>query len=259
MTPIEEIRMNGQKMKEILGLRGSPMGVRIIRKDRADQPLESCSEEHMRFCQALMRARHGKRTVICKENLVCPAAARAFGFKPLPEPLKSGKGLIGFGITEKEEVGRKMFEGMTVFEERNIERIEVFPLEEARKEPDVVVVEDEVEKLMWIVLSSMHNHGGERVRGSTAVLQATCVDATIIPYIEQRLNFNFGCYGCRDATDIGPGEAIVGFPVVELSAIVTHLEYLAKKALPHSRGKHALKAFMHESESSDKGQSCSSL
>jgi uncharacterized protein (DUF169 family) len=213
----------------------------------------------MRFCQALMQARHGKRTVICKENLACPAAASAFGFKPLPEPLKTGKGLVGFGITEKEEVGRKMFEGMTVFEERNIDRIEVFPLEEARKEPDVVVVEDEVEKLMWIVLSSMHSHGGERVRGSTAVLQATCVDATIIPYLEQRLNFNFGCYGCRDATDIGPGEGIVGFPIVELPAIVTHLEYLAKKALPHSRGKHAYTLFRKQTGNEADSSSCASL
>ena len=156
--------------------------------------------------------------------------------------LKTGKGLIGFGITEKEEVGVKMFEGMTVFDEGNIDRIEVFPLEQARKEPDIIVVEDEVEKLMWMVLSSMHSHGGDRVHGSTAVLQATCVDATIIPYMERRLNFNFGCYGCRDATDIGPGEAIVRVPnPPSLPAIMlSHLEYLNKKALPFSRGKQAM-------------------
>jgi len=259
MVYSEEIKKYGIRMKEILGLRGSPIGVRIIRKGSKTLYTEPCSSEHMRFCQALMLARHGKRTVICAENLICPAAARAFGFKPLPEPLKTGKGLVGFGITEKEEVGKKMFEGMTVFEEKNIDRIEVFPLEEARKEPDVVIVEDEVEKLMWIVLSSMHAHGGERVRGSTAVLQATCVDATIIPYTEQRLNFNFGCYGCRDATDIGPGEALVGFPGVELPSIVTHLEYLNKKALPHSRGKHALAALKKQYEGEQPAGSCSSL
>ncbi|OPY43913.1 MAG: hypothetical protein A4E42_01185 [Methanoregulaceae archaeon PtaU1.Bin222] len=258
MTSVENIREQGQRIKEILGLKGSPIGVRIIRKGKEDQPLEPCSEEHMRFCQALMRARHGMRTVICRENLECPAAAGAFGFKQLPEPLKTGKGLVGFGITAKEEVGVKMFEGMTVFDEGYIDRIEVFPLEEARKEPDVVVVEDEVERLMWIVLASMHSHGGERVRGSTAVLQATCVDATIIPYKEKRLNFNFGCYGCRDATDIGPGEAIIGFPIDDLPAIVTHLEYLNKKALPHSRGKHALSMFMKQQKGGEEG-SCSSL
>lgn len=258
MESIEEIQKSAARMKEILGLRGSPIGVRFIRKGAKIFSAEPCSPEHMRFCQALMRARHGKRTVICKENLICPAASCAFGFSPLPEPLKTGKGLVGFGITARDDVGKKMFEGMTVFEEKNLERIEVFPLEEARKEPDVVIVEDEVEKLMWIVLSSTHSHGGERASGSTAVLQATCEDATIIPYLEHRLNFNFGCYGCRDATDIGPGEALVGFPAIELPAIITHLEYLNKKAIPQSRGKHALAAFKKQTGGARAGGSCES-
>jgi uncharacterized protein (DUF169 family) len=94
--------------------------------------------------------------------------------------------------------------------------------------------------------------------GTTAVLQATCVDATIIPYKEKRLNFSFGCYGCRDATDIGPGEAIVGFPTDELPSIVSHLEYLNRKALPHSRAKHALSLFMKQ-HGKGEGESCSSL
>ncbi len=84
------------------------------------------------------------------------------------------------------------------------------------------------------------------------------MDATIIPYIEQRLNFNFGCYGCRDATDIGPGEVIVGFPIDELPSTVTHMEYLDKKALPHSRDKDALSLFMKQQKGGD-GGSCSSL
>jgi uncharacterized protein (DUF169 family) len=261
MTTTDEIATNAETMKTVLGLRGSPVGVRIIRKgDESEGDAgEPCSTRHMRFCQALMRARHGMRTVLCGENLACPAAARAFGFRPLPEPLRTGKGLIGFGITSEESVGKTMFEDMTTFEQGEVLRLDVFPLEASPMIPDVVIVEDEVEKLMWIVLASMHAHGGKRVTASTAVLQATCVDSTIIPFREQKLNFSFGCYGCRDATDIAPGESIIGFPSADLPAIVLHLDYLVKKALPHSREKHALKAFMHESESKDKGQSCSSL
>jgi uncharacterized protein (DUF169 family) len=96
-------------MKEIFGLRGSPIGIRIIRKGAKTFSSEPCSSEHMRFCQALLLARHGKRTVICEENLVFPAAARAFGFRTLPEPLENGKGLVGSGITAKEEVGKMMW------------------------------------------------------------------------------------------------------------------------------------------------------
>ncbi len=256
MTAIEEIQKMGSTMKEILGLSGSPVGVRIVK--RGDEIAEAEPAGGHRFCQALMRGRRGDHVVVTAETIACPAAARAFGFRPLPEALKSGKGLVGFGITKEESVGQQMFVGMTTFEPGEIIQLDVFPLDAAGSEPDIVVVEDEVEKLMWIVLAYMHVRGGERVSGSTAVLQATCVDATIIPYVEDRLNYGFGCYGCRDATDMGAGEAILGFPARYLPEIVEHLEYLNTKALPHSRGKHALAALTKQRSATEQG-SCSSL
>ena len=41
------------------------------------------------------------------EGIACPAAAAAFGFKSLPEGLKSGKGIVGFGIVSGESVGER--------------------------------------------------------------------------------------------------------------------------------------------------------
>ncbi|RXE55719.1 hypothetical protein ABH15_05635 [Methanoculleus taiwanensis] len=256
MTAIEDIQKMGTAMKELLGLSGSPVGVRIVKRN--DEIAEAEPAGGHRFCQALMRGRRGDHVVVTAETIACPAAARAFGFKPLPEALKSGKGLVGFGITAEESVGQQMFAGMTTCKPGEIVQLDVFPLDAAGSEPDIVVVEDEVEKLMWIVLAYMHARGGERVSGSTAVLQATCVDATIIPYLEDRLNYGFGCYGCRDATDMAGGEAILGFPAHYLPGIVRHLEYLNRKALPHSRGKHALAALTKQRGGGDPG-SCSSL
>jgi uncharacterized protein (DUF169 family) len=253
MTEIDEIKEAGEAMKKILGLRGSPVGVRLLKDDKPVAGAVMAGGN--RYCQALMRARHGEHVIVNKETIACPAAARAFGFKPLPEPSKSGKGLVGFGITSEETVGKMMFEGMTVFDMDEIKQIELFPLEKAESVPDIIVVEDETEKLMWIALSYMHAHGGKRVKGSTAVLQATCVDSTIIPFLEKRLNYGLGCYGCRDATDMASGEAILGFPAEELSEIVEHLTYLDKKALPHSRGKHAYASLKGERKT--KEGSCS--
>jgi uncharacterized protein (DUF169 family) len=66
------------------------------------------------------------------------------------------------------------------------------------------------------------------------------VDATIIPYLEDRLNFSYGCYGYHDATDIGPNETILGFPGAKLAAIVKHRDSLSRKAILAARTKHAL-------------------
>ncbi|MCX6997029.1 MAG: DUF169 domain-containing protein, partial [Kiritimatiellaeota bacterium] len=79
--------------------------------------------------------------------------------------------------------------------------------------------------------------GGARRMGDTAVLQATCVDATVIPYLEQRLNFGLGCYGCREATDLEPGETALGFPGSLLEPLLGALELLSARAIPRSRAK----------------------
>jgi len=132
-----------------------------------------------------------------------------------------------------------MFEGMHALPPGRLKALYLFPLETAETEPDVVVAEDEVEKLMWLALAELNRRGGARVDSSTAVLQAACVDATLIPYLSRKFNASFGCYGCRDATDIGPNETLAGFPFKDFEALTGHVDLLAQKALPNSRKKNA--------------------
>ena len=192
-----------------------------------------------RYCQALMRARRGEHVILDAAGISCPAAAAAFGFKSLPEGLKNGKGLIGFGITKEEKTGIEMFKGMTVLRQGELKELYLFPLDSAVLEPDIVVVEDRIENLMWIALGYLNARGGSRIESSTAILQATCVDATLIPYKTQKMNLSYGCYGCRDATDIGHDESVLGFPFSDFEAISGYIEYLAEKAILKSREKNA--------------------
>ena len=235
------MREYGARMISILGLHSQPVGVRLLTEQQQVPEGTSHLDQH-RYCQALMEARHGANVLLAAENLSCPAAASVFGFRPLPEGLRSGKGLVGFGIVSDEAVGKKMFEGMPKLSPGQIKLLHLFPLAKALEPPDVIVVEDEAESLMWIALASLHATGGKRVQGSTAVLQATCVDATLIPFLENRLNYSYGCYGCRDATDMGMNEAVLGFPGQLLEGIIRHLEFLNEKAIPNSRSKNAWQA-----------------
>jgi uncharacterized protein (DUF169 family) len=239
---LNQIQEYGARMISILGLHSQPVGVHLLTEQHQAPEGATLLEQH-RYCQALMKARHGANVLLGAENLSCPAAASVFGFRPLPEGLRSGKGLVGFGIVADEAVGKRMFEGMPKLTPGQIKWLHLFPLSRAMEEPDVIIVEDEIESLMWIALASLHATGGERVQGSTAVLQATCVDATIIPYLEKRLNYSYGCYGCRDATDMEKNEAVLGFPGELLEGIVRHLEFLHEKAIPNSRSKNAWIAF----------------
>lgn len=237
-TALPTLRAMGERMQAILGLSAPAVGVRFLAAE--DESPRGAEQLHgYRYCQALMEARHGRSVLLDGEGIACPAAAAAFGFRPLPENLRNGKGLVGFGIVADAMVGRRMFERMTTLTPGQVSQLHLFPLDQATDLPDVIVVEDEVEKLMWLNLAYLHATGGERIVSSTAVLQATCVDSTIIPFLEGRLNFSFGCYGCRDATDLGGNETVVGFPAAVLPAMVDHLEYMNQKAIPTSRSKRA--------------------
>jgi len=235
---MEEIIRQGSRLKDITGMNSSPVGVKFYFDD--DSALGIAEKlTGYRYCQALMKARNGAHVALGVNGISCPAAAAAFGFKALPEGLRTGKGLVGFGIVKDEASGRTMFENMTVLPLGKLNDIYLFPLEEAIIEPDIIVVEDETEKLMWIALAYLNVTGGKRIESSTAILQATCVDATLIPYVNQRLNMSMGCYGCRDATDISQGETVLGFPFRFLNPICDSLEHLNEKAILNSRGKNA--------------------
>lgn len=238
---ITDARDMAGRVTKILGLQADLVGVRLLGPD-AETPAGATRLTQHRYCQAIMLARRGQHVMLDGEGIACPAAAAAFGFRPLPEGLRSGKGLVGFGIVADEAVGRRMFETMPALRPGSVRALHLFPLSQATHMPDVIVVEDEVEKLMWINLAYLNATGGERVRSSTAVLQATCVDSTIIPFVENRLNFGYGCYGCRDATDLAQTETAIGFPAAMLPAVVSCLEYLGQKAIPASRSKKALAA-----------------
>jgi uncharacterized protein (DUF169 family) len=234
---LEAIWVMAGQMRDILQLSSASIGV-SFRSEGSEAPGGRALSQH-RFCQALMRARHGETVTLDGSGLACPAAAAAFGFRPLPEALRNGSGLVGFGIAQDPAVGQRMFEEMPRLAPNQIHSLRIFPLSDAPVVPDVVIVEDEVEKLMWISLAYLHAMGGSRIQSSTAILQATCVDAAIVPYLEGRLNFSYGCYGCRDATDLAASETVVGFPIWVLPGIMKHLEFLAQKAIPTSRSKKA--------------------
>jgi uncharacterized protein (DUF169 family) len=235
------LSVTANRLKEILGLETEPVAVFLLPPGLANPAFDTFGKvTSHRYCQLLMRARHGESLRLEPSELACPAAASAFGFRPLTEGLATGKGLVGFGIVAEPATGKAMFEGMTRLPSGSLEGIAVCPLGAAPALPDVVVVEGPPEPLMWLALADLNLTGGQRRRGDTAVLQATCVDATVIPHVEQRLNFSLGCYGCREATDMGPNETILGFPGSSFAEILAALEQLNTKAVGRSRAKAVL-------------------
>ena len=239
---MNEFFRSAKMLTEILGLERAPVAVKFIAMGQ-EAPANFPARPGRRYCQVLMEASRGSRGLLTGVNIACPASAAAFGFRPLPEKLETGEMLAAFGIFASKEAGSNTIHSMPRLPMGQYWAVATCPLGEAPYEPDVVVMESQPEHLMWVALASARRKGG-RLNFSTAILQATCVDGTILPFLSGKLNAALGCYGCREATEMGEGECVLGFPGRDLGPILAELEELAAKAMPRVRGKAVYKSLV---------------
>lgn len=242
----EDYIIIAETLKESVGLEYEPVGIKFY--ETYSQNGIQKAEDH-RMCQLVMRARNGENLILTKDDISCPAAAAALGFKPLSKNLQDGSMLQGYGIFRDKESAVKVMDDMPRLEQGKYEAVVAKPLKDWEENPDVIVIEDEVEKLMWIALAYLNKEGG-RINMNTSILQAVCVDSVVLPFKSQKINMSFGCYGCRDATDAKPNEAILGIPFAKLDMVYENIKYLKSKAIDRSRAKQVYQVFSKRVEKS---------
>jgi uncharacterized protein (DUF169 family) len=235
------LKNSAKILKGILGLEHEPIAVKFFGDIIVFDGFEMPSER--RYCQFLMGSREGNGLILTAENISCPAAAWALGFKMPPQKLSSGEMPASMGIFGSPDAAKNTLATMSRLEMGKYKMVASCPLAEAPFDPDVIVVESVPEHLMWIALAQVFSAGG-RLNFNTAILQATCVDITIIPFLTQKLNASFGCYGCREATNLTDSECVLGFPAKDLNSIVHSLQKLNEKAIPRVRSKVVYKALL---------------
>ena len=228
-------------MKEILGLTYEPIAVKFFETKASLAGFEMPGER--RYCQVLIGAREGKKLLLTADNISCPAAAWALGFKEPPAKLSSGEMPAGMGIFGGPQAAKNTLDTMPRLEMGKYQMVACYPLGQAPFEPDIVVIESAVEHLMWIALAKVFETGG-RLEFSTGILQATCVDGTIMPFLKQEIHASLGCYGCREATNLAESECVLGFPIKDLEHIVNSLQRLNERAIPRVRGKAVYQALL---------------
>ena len=121
-------------------------------------------------------------------------------------------------------------------------KIIALPLDKCDFTPDLIIIENTPEKIMWITLASLKFEDG-RHSFSTGIFQACCVDVTVIPYLSQNINASLGCDGCRDATDLEDNKCLVGILYQKLESTISSIEYLSAKAMITVRNKKVLKLY----------------
>lgn len=75
--------------------------------------------------------------------------AAAFGFRPLPEGLARGTGLVEHGLAPSADVGERLLERNPRLQHGAVWGLALGPLESLVAVPDVIIIQDEAEKEMW--------------------------------------------------------------------------------------------------------------
>ncbi len=141
-----------------------------------------------------MKAGEGNKIILTAKNLICPAAAQAFGFKSLVDKLQSGDMLKKMGLFGSKEAAHRTMEAIPRLQLGRYEGVALSVLDRIDYVPDVIVVESQVENIMWLALASYFDQGG-RLTFSSSIFQASCVDSTVVPFLAQNTNTSLGCFG----------------------------------------------------------------
>lgn len=247
MSVCQEFRTKAIFLTRTLGLERLPVGVKFLSVgDNLSVGQDSFEQSiKYRYCQALMRAGEGNKIILTVKNLVCPAAAAAFGFNSLVDKLQSGKMLEKMGLFKNKEAARRTMEAIPRLQLGRYERVILSALDRIDYVPDVIVVESQVENIMWLALASYFDQG-ERLTFNSSIFQASCVDSTLVPFLTQTINTSLGCFGCREATNITSGEALAGIPRSKFDKIVINLELLSQQAIPRARRKNVYRRLINK-------------
>ncbi len=230
-----DYKVLSKRLKDLLKLKTEAVGIKFLNDNAAVSGYSSGNK--YTFCQFIMKAREGEKLLATADNVACANGASALGFIPVPEKLMNGEFLSRLGSFQKEGA-QKTMELMPRLRQKQYTGIALAPLPEVDFDPDIIVLETVPEHLMWLALATIHQNGG-RLEFSSSVSNGTCVDATVVPFLQQKLNVSLGCYGCRNATSIPDEHLVAGFPGSQLQDILDALESISEKAMPRTREKRA--------------------
>ncbi len=241
---MQQKKLFAETLKNIAGIRREPVAVKFIsNKDELSNinPSDYDMNTKSRYCQAVMRATKGEKVILSADNISCAAAAAAFGLKPLHPKLASGEAHFNVGTFGTQNAAKRMMHDMPRLALGDYQFILLSPLTLAEFKPDIILVEAPPENLMWLALAFIYTTG-DRLQFSTSVVQATCVDCTVVPFTDGRINASLGCTGCREATDLDITENLIGIPYASLSPLVDNLVNM-KEVIVKNRSKSIYERF----------------
>ena len=212
-----------KELNELLGLKGSPVAVKLVKS--ADEIPEGYSKmsEKKRHCEFVQNSRlNGNRGYATSNEHLCKGGAGVMGIEPLPESVATGKMYHQLGNFETAEAAQETVAAIPKSSESYYASI-YSPLETAEYEPDVIVIVLTPKQALRVSQAYLRAKGG-RISSDYSGIQSLCADAVVAVKKRGVPNMTLGCSGSRKYAQIADEEVIMGIPAENFIEIVDALK-----------------------------------
>ncbi len=209
-----------KKLKEVLGLKGSPVAVTYSMK-----PAKNAAKAKAWVCRALLGARDGKTYCISKDTSSCAGGTWHLGLGPKPTG-DADKALKKFLVE-----GEKLFCSVATFYRcmslttqppAGLADYVIFcPLEEAEEKPDLVVFLCNPEQACRILTLALYRTG---IPPRAELAGSACHMAVAYPIVSGEINVSFWDYTARRMQKLDENELSVSVPYHYMKDIVESIE-----------------------------------
>lgn len=218
-----------KRLKEVLGLEGSPIAVAYSNK-----PASNASEGRYRVCGAIPAAKSGTVINLSKESCSCPGGIRHLGLGPplekLEEFLVYGEKLWCSLATARRAMN---YTNSKAPPPLGLARYVVFsPLEKAELEPDLIVFLCNPEQACRLTTLARYKEG---VLPPSELGGSLCWSTITYPLVTGNINVSLGDPSARRIESWKPEELIVSVPAHKLHQIVESIDYCTAGVAKPSR------------------------
>lgn len=210
------------KIKENLGLKKSPVAVKLLLREEDVPDGVPKIGETIRHCEMVQKAAGGETFYATEEEEMCKGGAAAIGLIEPPEKFKSGETYYSMERFSTVASAKRTVDAIPKIEPI-MKAIAYAPLETAPFDPDVVVIIANPAQAMKLAQAIVYTLGG-RFEADFAGIQSICGDAVAGPYVNKRPNITLGCSGSRKFAGIEENDVIVGLNGENLGCVVNALE-----------------------------------
>jgi uncharacterized protein (DUF169 family) len=203
-----------------------PLAIRMLKPGESipegvKVPSKSMGEQWI-VCQSIgVARRYGWGIAVGKEDVICPLAAIAFGFRPPNDAYL--KGFVSVGMYCKDEQAAANLEASTWrFEPGTYDYVCVAPLNRTTFEPHVIAVYANSAQVMRLVHASLYKRGGRVV--STTGGRLDCAEIVIQTMTTNEPKVILPCNGDRVFGMTQDTEMAFAFPWSYAGEIIEGLE-----------------------------------